>query len=155
MTSSLKPLIAVFILPEKMKVFQHGGDRERYRPQAPQNALNFLITVRKISPACDLVAKMLLNLKKHYIRPDYSRQNLRYDRLKKCPTILYGVNLWLKPSATLGLLSSAEYRNRLWLITKFQMRHRLISGLQRSWHNIIYDALPNSVYILRELFAPY
>ena len=64
MTSSLKPLIAVFILPEKMKVFQHGGDRERYRPQAPKNALNFLITVRKISPACDLVAKMLLNLKK-------------------------------------------------------------------------------------------
>ena len=90
MTSSLRPLIAVFILPEKIKVFQHGGDRERYRRQAPKNAHNFLITVRKISPACDLVAKMLLILKKHYFRPDYSRQNLRYDRPKKCPTICMG-----------------------------------------------------------------
>ena len=73
---------------------------------------------------------------------------------KECPTILYGVNLWLKPSATLGLFSSAEYRDRHWLIAKFQMRHRLIPGLKPSWHNIIYDALPIRVYILRELFAP-
>ena len=48
----------------------------------------------------------------------------------------------------------AEYRDRHWLIAKFQMRHRLIPELKPSWHNIIYDALPIRVYILRELFAP-
>ena len=42
-----------------------------------------------------------------------------------------------------GLFSSAKCRDRLWVIAKFQMRHRLrpIPGLQLSWHNIIYDAL--------------
>ena len=30
---------------------------------------------------------------KNYFRPDYSRPNLRYDPPRKCPTILYGVNL--------------------------------------------------------------
>ena len=39
---------------------------------------------------------------------------------RKCPTILYRVNLWVKPSATLGLLIRAKCRNRLWLIAKFQ-----------------------------------
>ena len=34
------------------------------------------------------------------------------------------------------------------------MRHRLIRGLQWSWHNIIYDALPVKVYLFPELFAP-
>ena len=43
--------------------FQNGGDRERSRPQALRNAHNVLLTVRKTSPACDLVAKMLLILK--------------------------------------------------------------------------------------------
>ena len=55
----------------------------------------------------------------------------------------------------MGLFSSAKCRDRIWLIAKFQMRHRHIPGLQRSWHNIICDALPVRVYILRELFAPY
>ena len=75
-------------------------------PKPRKMPVTFLITVRKISPACDLVAKMLLSTdyKKQYFRPDYSRPNLRYDRPKKCPTILYEVNLWLKPSAPLGLL---------------------------------------------------
>ena len=35
-------------------------------------------------------------------------QVLDYDRSKKCLTILYGVNLWLKFSATQGMLSSAK-----------------------------------------------
>ena len=93
--------------------------------------------------------------KKHFSRPDYTRPSLRYDRPKKCPTILYGVYLWMKPSATLVLFSSAKLcPDRLWLLAKFQMRHRLIRGLQQSWHNIIYDALPVKVYIFPELFAP-
>ena len=31
----------------------------------------------------------------------------------------------------------------------------MLRGLQWSWHNIIYDALPVKVYLLPELFAPY
>ena len=45
----------------KINVFQHGGDLET---QGPKNVHNFLMTVRKISWACDLVAEMLLILKK-------------------------------------------------------------------------------------------
>ena len=59
----MRPWIAVFVLPEKINVFQHGGDRERCRPQASKNVHNVLITVRKKSSACDLVAEMLLILK--------------------------------------------------------------------------------------------
>ena len=41
---------------------------------------------------------MLLNRPyyKKYLWPDYSKGSLKYDRPKKCPTILYAVNLWLK-----------------------------------------------------------
>ena len=34
--------------------------------------------------------------------PDYSGASLRYDCTKKCPTILYGDNLWLKPLSATG-----------------------------------------------------
>ena len=34
--------------------------------------------------------------KKIYFRPDDPRASLRYDSPKKCPTILYRVNLWLE-----------------------------------------------------------
>ena len=33
----------------KINIFQHSGDRERYRPQGPKNIYNFLMTVWKIS----------------------------------------------------------------------------------------------------------
>ena len=46
-----------------------------------------MTVLKKMSWACDLVAKMLLILKNYVFR---------YDR----PTILYGVNLWLKPIST-------------------------------------------------------
>ena len=39
---------------------QHGGDWERPRPQARKNFHNFLLTVRTLSWACDLVPEMLL-----------------------------------------------------------------------------------------------
>ena len=35
--------------------------------------------------------------KRIYFRPDYLTGSLFYDRPKECPTILYAVNLWLKP----------------------------------------------------------
>ena len=64
------------------------------RPQGLKNVHNFLMTVRKMSWACDIVAKMLLIRKKIYF--------LRYDR----PTILYGVSLfqplWLEWSYSLS-----------------------------------------------------
>ena len=50
--------------PKKINVFQHGGDWERFRSQGLKNVHNFLMTVRKMSWACDIVAKMLLIQKK-------------------------------------------------------------------------------------------
>ena len=57
--------------------------------------------VRSLSLACEHVTEMLLILKK-YFRPDYSTISLIYDRPKKCPMILYTVNLWLKPVSATG-----------------------------------------------------
>ena len=52
-----------FVLPEKINVFQHGGDREQSRPQGLKYVHNFLMTVlKKMRWACNLVAKMLLIL---------------------------------------------------------------------------------------------
>ena len=62
-TSSPRPWIAVFVLPLKINGFQHGGDWERSRPQGPKNVHNFLMALRKISWAFDLVAEMLRILK--------------------------------------------------------------------------------------------
>ena len=83
---------------------QHGGDWERSRRQGPKNVHNFLLimTVRPLtlSWACRHGTEMLLILKKLFLTwllPDI----FRYDSPKKCPTILYAVNLWLKP---LGLI---------------------------------------------------
>ena len=74
---------------------QHGGDWEQSRPQGPKNVHNFLMTVRPLSWACGHGAEMLLILKKLFLTwllPDI----FRYDSPKKCPTILYVVNMWLK-----------------------------------------------------------
>ena len=62
---------------------------------------------------------MLLILKYTIFDLIIQDQVLDYDRPKKCSTILYGVNLWLKLSDTLGLLSSAKCRDRFWQIAKF------------------------------------
>ena len=63
--------------------------------------------MQKIRSAFDLVAEMLLIFK--YIIFDLIIQDqvLDYDRPKKCPTILYGANLWLKLSGTLAMLVQA------------------------------------------------
>ena len=95
---------------------QHGGDWERSRPQGPKNVHNFLMTVRPLSWACGHGTKILLILKKLFLiwlLPDISR----YDSPKKCPMVLYAVNLWLKPvSATGATLSSpcGHYEIVLW-----------------------------------------
>ena len=65
-----------------------------FDPQGMKNIHNFLQTVRHLTGH---VAEMLLILKKNYFPPDYSRGSLIYDRPKKFPTILYAVDLWLKP----------------------------------------------------------
>ena len=62
-SSSPMPWIAVLITPEKINVFQLGGDWERCRTQGPKNVHNFLITVRKMNWACGHVTEMLLILK--------------------------------------------------------------------------------------------
>ena len=79
---------------------QHGGDWERSRPQGPKNVHNFLMTVRPLSWACGHGTELLLILKKillTWLLPII----FRYESPKKCPTILYAGNLWVKPvSAT-------------------------------------------------------
>ena len=93
--SSRRPWIDVSALPRK---FQHGGDWEWSRPHDPKNVNNFLIAVRPLSWACGHGTKILLILKKLFLTwllPDI----FQYDSPKKCPTILYAVNLWLKPVA--------------------------------------------------------
>ena len=80
---------------------QHGDDCERCRPQGPKNVHNFLMPVRPLSWACGHGIKMLLILKKLFLTwllPDI----FRYASPKKCPTILYAVNLRLKPVSATG-----------------------------------------------------
>ena len=71
------------------------------RTQGPKNVHNFLLTVRPLSWACGHGTEMLLILKNLFLTwllPDI----FRYDSPKKCPTILYAVNLWLKPVSATG-----------------------------------------------------
>ena len=52
---------------------------------------------------------MLLIIKKVFLTqllPDI----FRYDSPKKCPTILYAVNLWLKPVSATGAMLDAPVR---------------------------------------------
>ena len=73
---------------------------ERSRPQGPKNVHDFLMTVRPLSWACGNGTEMLPILKKLFLTWLFS-DIFRYDSPKKSPTILYAVNLWLKPvSAT-------------------------------------------------------
>ena len=56
---------------------------------------------------------MLLILKKLFLTsllPDI----FRYDSLKKCPTILYAVNLWLKPVSANGASLCHVLKNYNW-----------------------------------------
>ena len=62
-------------------------------PRVRKIVLIFLMTVRPLSWACGNGTEMLLILKKKNSVHDI----FRYDSPKKCPTILYAVNLWLKP----------------------------------------------------------
>ena len=80
---------------------QHGGDWERSRPQGPKNVHNFLMTVRPLSSACGHGSEMLLILKKTFLTW-LCPHIFWYDSPKKCPTILYAVNLWLKPVSATG-----------------------------------------------------
>ena len=80
---------------------QQGGDWERTRPQGPINVHNFLVTVRPLSWACRHGTEMLLILKKNYFQPDHGPYFPIWQS-KKCPTILYAVNLWLKPVSATG-----------------------------------------------------
>ena len=81
-----------------------------------------------MSSACDLVTEMLLILKNISFDLIIQGQvlDMTVQRNVSKETILYGINLWMKPSATLGLFSSPKCRDRLWLLAKFRMRHRLI-----------------------------
>ena len=77
---------------------QHGGDWERSRPQGLKNVQNFLLNVRPLSWACGHGTEMLLILKELFSTWLFP-EKFGYDSPKKCPTILYAVNLWLNTKA--------------------------------------------------------
>ena len=61
------------------------------------------MSVRPLSWACGHGTEMLLILKELFLTW-LLPYIFRYDSPKKCPTILYAVNLWLKPFQPLGLV---------------------------------------------------
>ena len=99
----------------------------------------------------------------HYFRPDYSRLSHRLWPSKEMShDYVCGRSVAETSShGTLGLLRSAKCRDRLWpcwLIAKFQMRHRLLPGLQRAClisSSTTMLCLLRFVYCVHELFAPY
>ena len=76
---------------------QHGGDWE----VIPKNVHNFLMPVRPLSLACGHGIEMLLIIKNLFLTWSLPG-DFRYDSPKKCPTILYAVNLWPKPVSATG-----------------------------------------------------
>ena len=94
-SSSPMPWMDIFALPEKWQWL-----RAIPTPRS-ENVHNFLMTVRPLNWACGHGTELLLILKKLFLTwllPDI----FRYDSLEKCPTILYAVNLWLKPVSLTG-----------------------------------------------------
>ena len=88
-----------------VNVFQHGGDWERSLSQGYlKNAHNFLLMLRQMNWACDIVAKMLLiSYTCTYNQPIVDlRTSLRYDHTKKSPTVLISRHLWLRSSSHIG-----------------------------------------------------
>ena len=132
-------VIAVSVSPRpwiEAKI-QHGGGWKRSQPQEPNIVFynNFLMTVRAVGWACEHINEMLQIQKKNYFRPDYSRTSLRYDRHKKYPTILYGVNLWLKPVSATGAMA-ARYHT---VVFRFQVntKHLYCCTLVQRCTNVI------------------
>ena len=89
-----RPLTDLFALPEKIKVFQHGGDWERSRPQGSKNVHTFLMTLRPLSWACGHGTEMLLILKKTI-----------FDLIIPRHIQIWQSNLWLKPVPATGASS--------------------------------------------------
>ena len=76
-----------------------------------ENIHNILMTLRPLSWACGHGTEMLLILKNLFLTwllPDI----FRYDSPKKCPTVLYAINLWLKPISATGA-SILPYRTQM------------------------------------------
>ena len=115
---------------------QHGGDWEWSRPHGPKYVHIFSMTVRPLSWACGHGTELLLILKNlflNWLLPDI----FRYDSTKKCPTILYAINLWLKPVTGCTPSSSAR------LATPEVSRH---AAGKMSVN------LPVGLYLLHEIF---
>ena len=101
-SSSPRPWIDVFALHEKSNMAVTESDPD---PKVRKNVHNFLMTARPLSWACGHGAEMLLILKNLFLT--WICPNIfRYDSPKKCPTILYALNLWLKPVSATGATTS-------------------------------------------------
>ena len=73
------------------------------------------MTVRPQSLACGHGTEMLLILKKLFftsLLPDICRP-------KKCPTILYAVNLWLKPVSATGAMHTTDLQTTVCHVITF------------------------------------
>ena len=127
---------------------QHGGDWERPRPQARKNFHNFLMTVRTLSWACDLVPEMLLILKKNIFDLIIRPEGL-FMTVKKCPTFLYAVNMWLKPlSLTLSRCELGRPDVLIHLVCALLfIRGSLLEPLSRQLHFVLLLLLLLSVTV--------
>ena len=61
--------------------------------------MSIIFNARAVSWECGHVTEMLLILKKV----------LKYERPKKCPMILLGVNLWTKPVSATGAILTPPF----------------------------------------------
>ena len=78
------------------------------------------MTVRPLSWACGYGTEMLLKLFSTWLFPDV----FRYDSPKKCPTVLFAVNLWQKPVSASGARQQHS-DNKGWA---YALHHFLKSG---------------------------
>ena len=108
---------------------QQGGDWERTRPQGPINVHNFLVTACATSelsmPAWNW---NVADSKKTYFRPDHGPYFPIWHS-KKCPTILYAVNLWQPlglaycvASSSVSRFPTQWYFYSLWYLTVYHAR---------------------------------
>ena len=97
-SSSPRPWIDVFALLEKNNIAVTDSEPD---PKVRKMSIFFLMAVRPLSWACVHGTEMLLILKNIFL-PWLFSDIFRNDSPKKCLTILYADNLWLKPVSATG-----------------------------------------------------
>ena len=119
---------------------QHGGDWEWSRPQGQNNVHNFLMIVRKMSWACDIVAEMLL-IQKTWLFEDKSKiwapKEMSHNIIcVQCVTETYfnhclrSIPCWSHHNNTMKEMHSLKYRQTIHYAQQQIRRHCFVAGLQ-------------------------